>query len=400
MKYRNTSLRARRKAVTLIELLVAIAATLVLMTAVTTAISMLGGRMGNNRATIEMIDQLRSVRQKLQSDLAGHTAQALPWQDAETGGGYIEIIEGPLKDHPSSWPNNDNRFGDTDDVIALTVRSQGPPFVSTAGNSAGGNDDESYVAEVIWYLKPDQSATPRPGVQQLYKLYRRVELVLPDGRAGGASTTDGRLAELTMRENRWGTLNGKRSETMPSELIPSNLPTRREDVVLTNVLSFDVKVWDPQAPIYADASNEKRVMAPGDPGFRPGGTVIGRGAYVDLGYLQELSELATPTSHFSSMPNPPISGGWNTIPITFIWDTWPRFYERDGKDQNGNGKIDEGYDGIDNGGIQGVVDDPGELETSPPYSHPLRGIRITIRIYEPASQQVRQLSVVQHFMPE
>lgn len=399
MKYRNTSLRARRKAVTLIELLVAIAATLVLMTAVTTAISMLGGRMGNNRATIEMIDQLRSVRQKLQSDLAGHTAQALPWQDAETGGGYIEIIEGndpQMQDRLSGWPSGDNRFGDRDDIIALTVRSQGPPFVSTDAASAGGNDDESYVAEVIWYLKPDQSA-PSIG-RPLFKLYRHVELVLPNAGVGGAATTDGRLAELTLRENRWGTLNGKRSETMPSELISRNLPTRREDVVLTNVLSFDVKVWDPQAPIYADSANEKRVRSPGDPGYptSPGGTVIDRGAYVDLGYFRELNTSTTPTSHFSSFPSQSGASVWSSP----TWDTWPRFYERDGKDQNGNGKIDEGYDGIDNGGLQGVVDDPGELETRPPYSHPLRGIRITIRIYEPASQQVRQISVVQHFMPE
>jgi hypothetical protein len=30
----------------------------------------------------------------------------------------------------------------------------------------------------------------------------------------------------------------------------------------------------------------------------------------------------------------------------------------------------------------------------------LRGIRVTIRVYEPASQQVREVVVVQDFLPE
>ena len=64
MRYANTSLRAPpRAAITLIELLVAIAATLVLMTAVTGVINILSGGMADNCATIELMDQLRTVRQ-------------------------------------------------------------------------------------------------------------------------------------------------------------------------------------------------------------------------------------------------------------------------------------------------------------------------------------------------
>jgi hypothetical protein len=380
MSYANTSLRARRaprKAVTLIEMLVAIAATLVLMTAVTQVMDMLGGSMADNRAAIEQMDQLRTVRLKLQADLAGHTAQALPWQNAESGSGYFEVVEGTdttLQDRLSGWPNGDNRFGDRDDVIALTVRSQGPAFTSTDGN----NDEESHVAEVVWYLMRDQNAALD---QPLYTLYRHVELVGASGAAAG-NTAEGALGELTKRENRWP--RGSRP------LQANSLPTNRDDIVLRNVLSFDVKVWDPQAPIYANSSNQKRVMAPGDPVYNAGGTVIGRGAYVDLGYLQESNTSTSPTSHFSALPKQSISTFRWPSPT---WDTWSRFYERDGVDG------DPGYDGFDNDGINGV-DDPGERETRPPYDHPLRGIRVTIRIYEPASQLVRQISVVQHFMPE
>jgi len=46
------------------------------------------------------------------------------------------------------------------------------------------------------------------------------------------------------------------------------------------------------------------------------------------------------------------------------------------------------------------VDDIAERDTLPPYSAPLRGVRITIRVYEPSSLQVRQVTIVQDFLPE
>ena len=58
-----------------------------------------------------------------------------------------------------------------------------------------------------------------------------------------------------------------------------------------------------------------------------------------------------------------------------------------------------GANGIDDDG-NGVVDDPNERESRPPYPTPLRGIKVTIRVYEPSSKQVRQMTVVQDFLPE
>jgi hypothetical protein len=46
------------------------------------------------------------------------------------------------------------------------------------------------------------------------------------------------------------------------------------------------------------------------------------------------------------------------------------------------------------------VDDPGERETSPPYPVPLRGIQVQIRLYEPATRQVRQATVGADFIQE
>ena len=60
---------------------------------------------------------------------------------------------------------------------------------------------------------------------------------------------------------------------------------------------------------------------------------------------------------------------------------------------------DEGTDGLDTDGINGV-DDPGERETSPPYPVDLRGIEVRIRMMDFNTRQVRQVSVVGDFVPE
>jgi hypothetical protein len=45
------------------------------------------------------------------------------------------------------------------------------------------------------------------------------------------------------------------------------------------------------------------------------------------------------------------------------------------------------------------VDELDEYATLPPYSVPLRGLEVRIRVYEPSSRQVRQFSVRHSFVP-
>jgi len=75
-------------------------------------------------------------------------------------------------------------------------------------------------------------------------------------------------------------------------------------------------------------------------------------------------------------------------------------YENNGIDEDGINGPDAATNGLDDGGVVGVVDDIGERDTVPPYSAPLRGVRITIRVFEPSSLQVRQVTIVQDFLPE
>jgi hypothetical protein len=99
------------------------------------------------------------------------------------------------------------------------------------------------------------------------------------------------------------------------------------------------------------------------------------------------------------------------------YDPWSFHYEHDAVDQDsialvnyyGQGNVpagfnwrgipDQGTDGFDNDGFNGV-DDPNERETAPPYAAPLRGIRVSLRVNEPDTRQVKQMTVVQDFTPE
>jgi hypothetical protein len=210
----------------------------------------------------------------------------------------------------------------------------------------------------------------------------------------------------------------------------------REDMVLSNVLSFDVKVWDPQAPVYVvtatDEANDRApkvlkagtAIVPGDPGYERmlelaiSATRLpdGRGAYVDLFYTYfpnnatlfgtdlaaHLTKTSLPSwpvlSSFASIGAiinktgtatrlPPVATTDTLCPTTY--DTWSMHYEFD----------QAGTDGVDSNG-DGVVDDVSERVTTPPYPVPLRGIQIKMRIYEPDSRTVREVTVVESLLSD
>ena len=91
-----------------------------------------------------------------------------------------------------------------------------------------------------------------------------------------------------------------------------------------------------------------------------------------------------------------------------LYDTWTWLYEHDGVNQElvqvaytATGETDEATNGIDDGATPAFgVDDLSERETSPPYVVPLAGIRITLRVVELDSREVRQTAVVSKFSPE
>jgi prepilin-type N-terminal cleavage/methylation domain-containing protein len=246
-------------------------------------------------------------------------------------------------------------------------------------------------------------------------------------------------------------------------LVPLSGKRRGEDVMLSDALGFDLRVYDPGAPIFAHRESET-VLEPTDPAWlnayvspnnsTSSGTVssiglgntsspifpfIGQGAYVDLGYGFDPRRAAAP-----SLPAPAFTAAYanSTLPWFFtaralsdvfgnqlapgyaVFDTWSFHYENNGlnedrdeveggllqpDDNNGSGTplVDEGTNGLDDFGhysdgnfVRLGPDDVGERETVPPYDKPLRGVQVLMRLYERDSRQVKQVSVNQSFVPE
>ncbi|MFT7640763.1 MAG: type II secretory pathway pseudopilin PulG [Pirellulaceae bacterium] len=169
-------------------------------------------------------------------------------------------------------------------------------------------------------------------------------------------------------------------------------------VMMTNVAAFDLKVFDPTAPIQ-DSGGE--AVIPGDPTFgNANNTLIGEGAYVDLGWAATDYDPSHPFRSFG-LQN---LAGTNYPLLPHVYDTWSLHYEHDGVDQDNRGGVDQGTNGLDDvsssGGKIDGVDDATERETSPSYPVPLQGIKVIIRVIEPGTRQVRQSAVVSEFVPE
>jgi hypothetical protein len=172
-----------------------------------------------------------------------------------------------------------------------------------------------------------------------------------------------------------------------------------EDVILTNVIGFDVKVWDPRAPIL---SYQNQAIEPGDPGFGAAYAAkvasgswnpIDYGAFVDLGYGVPLGAPAD-LSDFSDNPEDKSGFQIASNKYTYIYDTWSTHYENGGLSQNG---LDDDPDGAGPLVANGIVDDAEELTTLPPYPVPLKAIQIKIRVFEPESRQIREVTIVHRF---
>lgn len=419
---------------TLVELLVASAIALTVMGAVATLFGIFGRTASQSQAIVDLTDKIRSVAWRMRQDLAGVTVELTPWTRPESNSGYFEMIEGTAKDSDAA---NDtaNIAADMDDVLMFTTRSTSGPFVGKFDS----NTIESPTAEVAWFCKTAANQ-PVSGLT-LYNLYRRQLLVtayvgvepflsgnnsLPGTLATAYATYDislrldgtalypNALSDLTKRENRF-----LHATTFPYAFLSYTAPnatfdgTAREgeDIVLSNVIGFDVRVFDPEAP--ARQSNGV-TLYPGDPGYATASLAGSKGSFVDLGGVARTSTpvpsrtliggtfapagataMGSNGMYVSGTSPTWVSGTSLAYPT---YDTWSMHYEFNGVDDDLDALIDEGTNGLDDNN-DGLPDDIGEFETSPPYPVPLRGIEVRIRCYEPSSKQVRQTTIRHTFIP-
>jgi len=408
---------AGRRGMTLVEMLVATAVTLILIGLVVQLFGVVGGSITASRSLIESTGQLRSAAFLLRTDLSGITAVPQPPAEPEWDRGYLEIIEGPITD-VSAAPTG--VLGDYDDVLMFTTRSQGGPFV---GNFSG-SQIESMTAEVAWFCQP-ASVQPIPGLT-LYNLYRRQMLVMGIVGAGSFSSSNSitgttiptvytsydislrpegstlyanSLGDLTRRENRFlhiatsGSASSFPFVCLSGIVFDAASGRQGEDLLLTNVISFDVRVYDPEA---AMKSNGGQVLTPGDRGYGTATPIspTPKGAYIDLGADIDVGAGKSGTSLGASMQAK--AGFASGSACTY--DTWSTHYEFNGIDEDNSGVVDQGTNGIDDNS-NGIVDEAAEQETAPPYPVALRGVEVRIRVYEPSSRQVRQVTVRHTFVP-
>jgi prepilin-type N-terminal cleavage/methylation domain-containing protein len=432
MNSRNSGIRG----MTLIEMMVATTASLILLGIVAQLFGILGRGVSNNTNTQALNDRMRSVTHVLRRDLEGITVKTLPPAKSAEDCGYLEIIEGPITD---GTVNANSINGDCDDFILFTSRNLAKPFI---GKFSGTSHFESQTAEIAWYCRPGSSqphATATPP-STLYNLYRRQLLAVAF--VGAAPFTTGNnsmpwpgswtaffndydvscrkegtvlypnsLGDLTKRENRFlhdSTFPHAFPPTSASDLVLSGSSREGDDIVLTNVVAFDVRVYDPTAP---QRTVGNVAVSPGDLGFASGTLNGAVGAYVDLNWDKSLTSAISGTASFPASGQTAFQGrgvsyraGMTPASMTnATYDTWSTHYEFNGvNDGDGPGipagSIDEGTNGVDDNG-DGLVDDIAELETSAPYPTPLRGLEIRIRCYEPSSRQIRQITVRHTFVP-
>lgn len=454
-------------AFTLVELLVSSTIALVVMGAVASLFGVFSRTSTNTQAIVDLSSRMRSTANRLREDLAGLTAPLTPPLSPESDAGYFELIEGTWTDARDgsgatiTASSATSILADTDDVLLFTTRSSAGPF---EGNY-NGSQIESSTAEVAWFCRPS-TTQPVPGLQ-LQTLYRRQLLVVgyvgaspffvagsatnnqvlgslpaiystydislrPDSTVAGALVPN-TLGDLTRRENRFfhgptwaspfpNTVSGSTNLTFDGT-------TREgEDVVLTNVIAFDVRVFDPDARAKLSGTT---VVYPNEQTYSTLSTTGSvsaaafKGCFLDLGgnvrtslvpnvLVPDVVSTGTFTGFTALSGSAAAKSG-----LIATYDTWNAAYESNGlnedndtEDLNGNGSLDagedrnangildaplfdEGTNGMDDDG-DGIPDDPDEDETAPPYSRPLQAIEIRIRCYDPASREIRQVTV-RHF---
>jgi prepilin-type N-terminal cleavage/methylation domain-containing protein len=365
-----TAAGSLRRAFSLTELLVAMTIALMVMAGIAQLFGVFGRSLSGSQATVELSARMRAGAWQLRKDLTGVTCDVVPWLAPEADAGYFECIEGPRNDRNEATSNA--RHGtadleaDTDDVLLFTVRAVGDPFSCPV---PGGGTAESEYAEVAWFCKA-MATQPVAGLT-MHNLYRRQLIVgaVPGAGAFAAAAsvasatalpfstrvgTDGRtrpnsLGDLTKRENRFLHDGNAPYRFLGATAAGATLTGDQEgdDIVLTNVIAFDVRAFDPQAG--------------------------SAGGYIDLASGGTAALGANPPPFSSSM----MTTG-TTATQRAVYDTWSTHYAFTAP---GAG-----------------LNDASQYATSPPYNVPLRGVEVRIRCYEPSSKQIRQITVRHSFV--
>jgi len=500
---------SRRVALTLTEVLIALAITLVILLGMTQAFTSASREIGIGRNRLLVTERIRSAADLIRDDLQKLSLNVHPMVRGSQNQGYFEIVDGGYRDM-TFLDTPSNVLGDIDDILMFTAVSPDVPF----RGRFDGRIIESPEAEIIYFTR--RSGTGPIGYGEQIRLYRRVLLIRPDLTAAlqnadpnvnliarsvdryNTYVTNNNLDPALMarspyakflqfndvslswnpyrgpmpaagpgfadyRANSLGLLSNPQNRTahlaatplaspflppaFPHPVVVNGTPAEHlmnvflqdlilestaagSDVVLENVVGFDVKVFDPTVPVYQYSGqpllphDSGYAAAAGNPGDFP---VQGFGAYVDLGSFEfratdgyfvnngvpvVANDIPSPVGvahHFAHwrrrladapynyfVAEQPANNYWNQLMGRYeayaggpTYTTWTSDFEKDGLDNDGDGLVDEGADGVPHGNaLSGVRQD---RDSAPPYSQPITSIQVTLRSASFAAdrQQIR-----------
>ena len=329
-------------------------------------------------------------------------------QAGEDKGFPDELVE--LQTYMTTFESDDRLVGDVDDVLLFTTRSSGAPF----SGKLDAEIIESAVAEVVWYCR----LVPNTFNPRQYNLYRRQRIVMgnpaklpevgvsfSDASLPNAENVDGdwqaleqitdlscrmegdyavpnTLGDLTKRENRFchelyppvggtpypnpGPLAGVQETVFnpQSSHLGFDTPTRYgEDLILSNCIGFDVRIFDHTNPVAKSTGDG--IAVPGSPGF---------------------SHIESPVAEFYTE----IEGAFVPVYADLGFGGKRASGLMYGPDPNANRLRWPTYD------TWSTTDSYANM----PYKERARGIEVRIRCFEPASKQVIQLTVQETFEHE
>jgi len=292
--------------------------------------------------------------------------------------------------------------------LTTDLDSAGLMSGSTRYDSAGNGMYTSQAAEMLYHLGGDGSqfvpgVTTPGGPVLTFNLYRQAWLLVPNRFSDGSNITGdasytgnpalyavendvsavnsagtfyfNSMADVQHRIRRVGA-GAVRSPKLLSNLTDVD----GSDILLTNVISFDVKVFDPFAykiPVGGGANS---------------GPVSGRGAYVDIGdTFDNVTDVSTGLLANTRPTAAAAAGDFLTPVYGATLNTSPAI------PAGGYNLLDTGTFDTGTSRFEGAPGGTTLTPTQSPATHqfPFTSIQITIRVFEPKSKQTRQITIIQ-----
>lgn len=296
--------------------------------------------------------------------------------------------------------------------LATDLDSAGLMSGSTRYDSPGNGMYTSQAAEMLYFMGADGSqfipgVTTPGGPVLTFNLYRQAWLLVPnrfsDGTYVAGDASYSATPALYAVENDVSAVNSggtfyfnsmadvqhrvRRTNSggiRAPKLLANLVDLDGSDILLTNVISFDVKVFDPFAykiPL----------------GAIGGGPASGRGAYVDIGDVLNgaVNPFPTAAGDATDVLQPVFGGPLNATSPPYVNPLitdplWPTGYPIQDRFDTGTNR----YEGVPTAaGTPATALSPLQSPSTHPF--PFTSIQITIRVYEPKSKQTRQITIIQ-----